>query len=425
MTSPTRTSAFAYPGARQAYPSSRPTGPIKVNGTVRYHRRAARSFAPVANLVEVQTRRQWADSAIVGAQEISAVAGLLTPRRTIRHLPNARLKPTNLLKLRVKSIAEPRQDRGVLDQRESRTQPARRRRPAVPTSPLRPSAINTTEPLFGDLPPARILSRRLLRKLPSLSRDGGVSVAYWAQWAVASRRRRRIGAALATMLGVWLCWGPIATASVDTLNSAAARIEPRAAFQVAEDFKSGVSAEWYPRGLVEDESGLARVEGLALHRDTMNLDGYRWDFDAKITSQALGWIVRASDTKNYYAYKLVQWHEAKLPDGYRLVRYPVVNGRANTSQAVERDLEVEWREGEFNRVSVRVGPREIKTFINGWSADYWLVPNLKPGGIGFLADQGEASLIGSVLVDSNSDLWGLTLYGALETIKSLENLLSP
>ncbi len=425
MTSPTRTSAFAYPGARQAYPSSRPIGPIKVNGTVRYHRRAARSFAPVANLVEVQTRRQWADSAIVGVPEAALVADLLVPRRTIRHLPNARLKPTNLLKLRVKPIAEPRQDRGVLDQQESRTQPARRRRPAVPTSPLRPLAINTSQPLFGDLPPARILSRRLLRKLPSLSRDGGVSVAYWAQWAVASRRRRRIGAALATMLGVWLFWGPIAATGVATLNSAAARIEPRAAFQVAEDFKSGVSAEWYPRGLVEDESGLARVEGLALHRDTMDLNEYRWDFDAKITSQALGWIVRASDTKNYYAYKLVQRREAKLPDGYRLIRYPVVNGQPDTSRGVERDLEVEWREGEFNRVSVRVGPREIKTFINGWSADYWLVPNLEPGGIGFLADEGEASLIGHVLVDSNSDLWGLTLYGALETIKSLENLLSP
>ena len=91
---------------------------------------------------------------------------------------------------------------------------------------------------------------------------------------------------------------------------------------------------------------------------------------------------------------------------------------------MERDLEVEWREGEFNRISVRVGPREIKIFINGWSVDHWIVPDLQPGGIGFLADSGEASLIGYVAVDSNSDFWGLALYGAMETMKALEDFLS-
>ena len=415
MTSATRTSSFAYPGDRQI------PGRNKANGGAGYHPKATRYFLPVPNLVNVETGHPWADAPIVGKPEATIVADLPLHRNTISHLPNTRLKPAKLRKLRTKPISEPRQERGDLDdQRESRT---RHTQPPRRTPPRERPGIDTTQPLSGDLPPARTLSRRVLGHLPSLSRGGGVSVASWAQWVVASRRRRRIGAALATMLGVWLCWGPIATAGIATLNSAAARIEPRAAFQVAENFKSGVSAEWYPRGLVADESGLARVEGLTLHRDTMDLDGYRWDFDAKITSRAVGWVVRASDTKNYYAYKLVQRRQARLPDGYRLMRYPVVNGQADTSKAVERDLEVEWREGEFNRISVRVGDREIKIFINGWSVDYWLVPNLEPGGIGFLADQGEASLIGHVLVDSNSDFWGLTLYGALETMKALEDFL--
>ena len=170
---------------------------------------------------------------------------------------------------------------------------------------------------------------------------------------------------------------------------------------------------------------MARVAGLALHRDTMDLDGYRWDFDAKITSRAVGWVVRASDAENYYAYKLVQRRQGRSKGGYRLVRYPVVNGQAKTSEAVERDLEVEWKEDDFNRISVRAGASEIKTFINGWSVDHWIVPDLQPGGIGFLADRGEASLIRYVAVNSNSDFWGLTLYGALETMKAIEDFVSP
>ncbi len=355
--------------------------------------------------------------------EATAVADLLLPRRTRSRLPNTRLKPAKLLKLRVQDSSEPRQERGDVDgQLESRsrhTQPPRR------TPPRERPGIDTERRELGGSTPAGTPSRGVFRYLPALSRDGGASVKSGAQWVCASRKCRRIGAALVTVLGVWLGWGPIATAGSAALDSAAARIEPRAAFQVVEDFKSGIAAEWYPRGLVQDESGLARVEGLAIRRDTMDLNGYRWDFDAKITSQALGWVVRASDTRNYHAYKLVRQQQARLPSGYQLVRYPVVNGQAKISEAVERDLEVEWKEGEFNRISVRVGSRDIKIFINGWSADHWIVPNLEPGGIGFLADSGAASVIGYVVVDSNADFWGLTLYGALETMKSLRDLLSP
>ena len=417
MTSPTRTSSFSHPGARRIHPRN------NANGGAGYHSRVTRHFLPIPNLVNVETGHPWADAPIVGKPEATIVADLPLYRNTISHLPNTPLKPAKLLKLRVKPISEPRQERGDLDdQRESRSrhaQPPRRmptrERPGIDTKQLEP----------GGSTPAGTLSRRVFRYLPALSRDGRALVKSGAQWVFANRKRRRIEAALAMVVGVWLGWGPIATAGSAALNNAAARIEPRAAFQVVDDFKSGIAVEWYPQGLVADESGVARVEGLALHRDTMDLDGYRWDFDAKITSRAIGWVVRASDAENYHVYKLVQRRQARLPDGYRLMRYPVVNGQADTSKAVERDLEVEWREGEFNRISVRVGDREIKIFINGWSVDYWIVPDLQPGGIGFLANEDEASLIRYVVVDSNSDFWGLTLYGALETMQAIEDFVSP
>ena len=418
MTFPTPTSSFSHPGARRIHPRN------KANGGAGYHPRVTRHFLPIPNLVNVETGHLWADAPIVGKPEATIVADLLLPWNTISHLPNTRLKPAKLLKLSAKDSSEPRQERGDLDdQRESRTQPTRHTEATEPTSPRERPGIGTKQLELGGSTPARTLSRRVLGYLPSLSRDGGAAVKSGARWVFASRKRRRIGAALATVLGVWLFWVPITTVGFATLNGAAARIEARAAFQLVDDFKSGIAAEWYPRGLVQDESGLARVEGLAIHRDTMDLNGYRWDFDAKITSRVLGWVVRASDTQNYYAYKLVQRRQARLPSGYQLVRYPVVNGQAETSKAVELDLEIEWEEHDFNRISVRAGAGEIKTFINGWSVDHWIVPDLQPGGIGFLANEDEASLIRYVAVDSNSDFWGLTLYGALETMKALEDFL--
>ena len=358
---------------------------------------------------------------MAGTPEATIVADLLLPRKTRSRFPNARLKPAKLLKLRAKDSAEPKQKRGGVDghpgSRTRHTQPPKRTLP-----PQRPG-IDTKRLELGGSIPTGTRSRGVFRYLSARSRDRGASVKSATQWVFADQKSRRISGALATVLGVWLFWVPITTAGFATLNGAAARIEPRAAFQVVDDFKSGIVAEWYPRGLAEDESGLARVEGLAIHRDTMDLRGYRWDFDAKITSRAIGWVVRASDTQNYYAYKLVQ-QQARLPSGYQLVRYPVVNGQAETSKAMERDLEVEWKEDDFNRISVRAGVREIKTFINGWSVDHWIVPDLQPGGIGFLADRGEESLIRYMTIDSNSDFWGLTLYGTLETLKALEDFLS-
>ena len=272
MTPPTRTSSFSHPGARRIHPRS------KANGGAGHHPGVTRHFLPIPNLVNVETGHPWADAPIVGTPEATIVADLLLPRRIGSRLPNTRLKPAKLLKLRVKDSSEPRRERGDVDgQLESRsrhTQPPRR------TPRRERPGIDTEQPELGGSTPAGTPSRRVFRYLFALSRAGGASVKSGAQWVFASRKRRRIGAALAMVLGVWLSWGPIATAGSAALNSAAARIEPRAAFQVVDDFKSGIAAEWYPRGLVEDESGLARksglarVEGLAIHRDTMDLNGY-------------------------------------------------------------------------------------------------------------------------------------------------------
>ena len=95
----------------------------------------------------------------------------------------------------------------------------------------------------------------------------------------------------------------------DHIESAAARIEvalstftqpirERAAFFIVDDFEQGAE-KWISEGsMTFDPGGLFRVSGMALREDTLNLESYRFDFDAKIETAAVGWAVRAQDMQN-------------------------------------------------------------------------------------------------------------------------------
>ena len=95
----------------------------------------------------------------------------------------------------------------------------------------------------------------------------------------------------------------------DHIESAAARIEvalstftqpirERATFFIVDDFEQGAE-KWISEGsMTFDPGGLFRVSGMALREDTLNLESYRFDFDAKIETAAVGWAVRAQDMQN-------------------------------------------------------------------------------------------------------------------------------
>ena len=90
------------------------------------------------------------------------------------------------------------------------------------------------------------------------------------------------------------------------LSSVTQPIRERAAFFIVDDFEQGADA-WVSEGsMTFDPGGLLRVNGMALHKDTLNLANYRMDFDAKIEKSSVGWVVRAQDMQNYYAFKLVE-----------------------------------------------------------------------------------------------------------------------
>lgn len=193
-------------------------------------------------------------------------------------------------------------------------------------------------------------------------------------------------------------------------------IKNRAAFFILEDF-DGNGGEWLNTGSLRREAeGFATAGGLALRLDTMELSDYRLDFEARIRSRAVGWVVRAADTSNYYAFKLVE-NGARGP---HLLRYPVIGGSRRGGNPLRVELPAKLARSDFNRVTVRVRGEHITTLVNGWGVDYWKDGALAAGGVGFLSENGETAVVRKMTVTGNDDTWGLILYGTLETLRTLE-----
>jgi hypothetical protein len=206
-------------------------------------------------------------------------------------------------------------------------------------------------------------------------------------------------------------------------NNLSRPIKERSAFFIVDDFSSGLDHWLGSTSLSVTDSGYVAVkQGLSLHGDTLNLESYRMDFEAKIESQAVGWVVRAADTDNYYAFKLVE----KGGNSFDLLRYTVIEGARDAAQGVA-SISVPANlaaAADFNRISVRVRDNQITTLINGWGVDFWQNDRFDRGGVGLLAERGESALVRKMSIAGNEDTWGLILYGTLETIKSVQDTFS-
>ena len=195
----------------------------------------------------------------------------------------------------------------------------------------------------------------------------------------------------------------------------------RAAFFIVDDFTSGVDHWRSSNRLLVDPAGRLTVsEGLALHGNTTRLENYRFDFDAKIQANAVGWLVRAPDQTNYYGFKLHQSGAKKEPV-FSLSRFFMLDGVKTMSAASISVPAHLARSDDFNRISVRVAGKNITTLLNGWGVDYWTDERIPRGGVGLLADAGEQALVRKMTVSGNDDTWGLLLYGALESMQSVQS----
>ena len=279
--------------------------------------------------------------------------------------------------------------------------------------------------------PERLLHFKDLRASQSWGqgvKEGGHTLKSYSEatspgWHFMRGVRRVAAPALAVVVVVGL--GLLVSSSRDLLTAAEEYITPRAAFLMEDDFEGGAGAGWNaPHSLVADESGAVRVEGLTLHSETMRLSSYRMDFEAKVSSGAVGWVIGAQDSENYHLYKLEKSaRQSERP--YRVVHYPVVGGKADTTKTVSKEVSMELGGEDFHRISVRVREGRVVTLINGQSVDYWVPQEWTAGGIGFFGNKGESSLIRYVTAYSNQDFLGLSLAAALDAIKWYRASLRP
>jgi hypothetical protein len=243
-------------------------------------------------------------------------------------------------------------------------------------------------------------------------------------WRALPGRRLLVGAAALAGLIAVVPHTPLKDWSNRQLESLAHNVKNRAAFQFIDEFTGGVGAHWGSAGLVSDDSGAARVTGFALNRNTMDLAGYRLDFDAKIAERGMGWVIGAADERNYYAFKLEEVN-SRQGKTYRLVRYLVSEGEVADADRVQVDVPVELYQQGFNRISVRLRENRIATFINGTGVDYWQAEEAPQGGVGFFTEGNETAYVRRVEVTGNEDTWGLFLFGCLELLEDAKGFVEP
>lgn len=181
----------------------------------------------------------------------------------------------------------------------------------------------------------------------------------------------------------------------------------RAGVEFADDFHSGLSS-WQGTGdwaktWGYDAAGSVRVGKLALFTPSMQLSDYTLEFLGQIEKKGIGWAVRAADTGNYQAVRIVHIKPGPLPVA-ALVRYRVVNGREGPR--VQRPLPFQVRNDMLYRISMTAQGSDFTIVAQGQVVDAWSDASLSKGGIGFFSARGEQSLLRWVEVSHQYDALG-------------------
>jgi hypothetical protein len=149
--------------------------------------------------------------------------------------------------------------------------------------------------------------------------------------------------------------------------------------------EQGWSTEW-----ASDAAGSRRGRQITLYRPSTGMADYQMQFTGQIESKALGWVFRATDTKNYYAMKI----ETLKPGAMALTHFAVVEGRESSMS--QRPLSIDARPGAVYRVKLDVNGPRFTISIGGEPVDFWTDNRLKTGAVGFMNERDERGATSSV-----------------------------
>jgi hypothetical protein len=234
----------------------------------------------------------------------------------------------------------------------------------------------------------------------------GPGAGYWQLIPAAKRRwivRAPLVLAMLALTARLLTLAPVRSGREALL----ARIHERAAIELQDDFRSGLSQWTGVSGWAEtwsyDPTGFARPGRLALFAHATALTDYRFDFLTEIDNKSVSWVFRASDVHNYYVTKLLQSKSA-TNSAFSIVRYAVIGGHEGPKMHLPLPSAAPGRRMFWVRQEIR--GVDFTTYVDGRLVDTWSDPRLASGGIGFFSDSGEAAYIRSVQVTENNDILG-------------------
>ncbi len=192
-----------------------------------------------------------------------------------------------------------------------------------------------------------------------------------------------------------------------SLESVQKNILDRAAIELYDDFRSGLSS-WEGSGdwattWSYDKTGFARTGALALYSPSLDLVNYHLEFLGQIENKGMSWVVRAQDSQNYHVTKLVITRPGPLPS-VSLVRYAVINGKEGPR--VQTPLPMSVRNDTLYLVRVNVQGPNFTTSVQGQVVDAWTDDRIKRGGVGFFSPKGEQSLLRWITVSHQYDALG-------------------
>jgi hypothetical protein len=194
------------------------------------------------------------------------------------------------------------------------------------------------------------------------------------------------------------------------------RIHQRAAIEIQDDFRAGLS-QWtggtdWAQSWSYDAIGFARPGRLALLSRSLPLGDYRLEFGAQIERKAVGWVFRASDARNYYATKLIESKHGPAP-AFFIVRYAVIDGKERFR--VQLPLPVVQASKTMLHVRQEIRGAQFTTYLDGHIMDTWSDATLPRGGVGFFADAGESAYVRWIEVAQNDDALG-RIYSYLASV---------
>ena len=202
---------------------------------------------------------------------------------------------------------------------------------------------------------------------------------------------------------------PAVTESPVSARAAALQkvIMDRAAIKLVDDFRSGLGA-WegeagWARTWQYDAASFVSPGALAIYAPTKGMRDYSLSFLAQIDRRSLNWAVRAADSKNYYAIRIVIVRPGPLPEA-AIMRYAVIDGKAEKPTTLPLPLTV--RQDTLFKVRMEVQGSNFTTYVQDQVVDSFTDGRLAEGGVGFFSPQGDRALLRWVSVMHQYDYLG-------------------